>query len=99
MNRLDQPERLGIGSPWPTRKAVIKRLRAPLPRTKDRIAEYNARLDIKNTSNVVESLGYAGLGHDFEAESIALAMEEKPWLPVLARATGYLLFHYKIDYF
>ncbi|WP_323143462.1 hypothetical protein [Massilia phyllosphaerae] len=101
------PESPGIDPSWPTRKAVIQRLRDHLrdhlsdhfPRTNLAITQYNARLDTDNPVNVVENISYVQAGHGFEAEAIALAMEGKSWLSNLAQAADYLLFAYKLDFF
>lgn len=94
-----QPNLLGIGTTWPSRKELIKELRGFSPADTDRITNYNSRLDVKNRANVVEHSRYSLISNRQEAAAMSLAWEGNAWLPTLAYSTAYRLFADKMSFF
>jgi len=99
MTELSNLTRCDVASAWPKRNALIESLMGVSLRSEQQLLAYNARTDADNAVNLVPSVEYAGLGRDLQFKAIALALNQEPWLPALAKPVAYRLFSNKLNFF
>ena len=83
----------------PSRKTIIRRIKATTPWSMDQAVAYNQRADVKNVRNTLPRASYDPVGYRQHAKAIALALEGKPWEPTMVQALGYQLFGDELSYF